>query len=83
MIPMREEKEGKEHEKSSRGSGGREHSGEKRHTREETEYSQEGRRSPVRKRQDEVAEETVDTADIHGEDDVYGGGSEEDSYAED
>lgn len=83
MIPMREEKEGKEHEKGSRGSGSREHSGEKRHDREETEYNREGRRSPVRKRHEEGAGEAVDTGDIRREDDVYGGSSEEDSYAED
>ena len=80
MIPLREEKEGKEHEKSSRG---REHSGGKRRDMEETEYSQDGRRSPVRKRQEEGAGEAVETGDIHGEDDVYGGNSEEGSYAED
>ena len=83
MIPMREEKEGKEHEKSSRGSGSREHSGEKKRDREEDEYSQETRRSPVRKRQDGGDVVAAETADIHGEDDVYGGNSGEDSYAED
>ena len=83
MIPMREEKEGKEHEKSSHSSRSREHSGESRHDRAEDEYSQETRRSPVRKRQDGGDVVAAETADIHGEDDVYGGNSGEDSYAED
>ena len=83
MIPMREEKEGKEHEKSSHSSRSREHSGESRHDRAEDEYSQETRRSPVRKRQDGGDVVVAETADIHGEDDVYGGNSGEDSYAED
>lgn len=83
MIPMREEKEGKEHEKSSHSSRSREHSGESRHDRAEDEYSQETRRSPARKRQDGGDVVAAETADIHGEDDVYGGNSGEDSYAED
>ena len=83
MIPMMEEKEGKEHEKSSHSSRSREHSGESRHDRAEDEYSQETRRSPVRKRQDGGDVVAAETADIHGEDDIYGGNSGEDSYAED
>ena len=83
MIPMRKEKEGKEHEKSSHSSRSREHSGESRHDRAEDEYSQETRRSPVRKRQDGGDVVAAETADIHGEDDIYGGNSGEDSYAED
>ena len=83
MIPLREEKEEKEHGKTSRGSGSREHSGEERHEREGTGYSQDGRRNPVRKRQEERAGGAAETGDIRGEDEVYGGDSEEDSYAED
>lgn len=78
MIPMREEKEEKEHGKTSRGNGSRKNSGEKRHDREEAGYSQEGRRNPVRKRQEEGAGEATDT----GEDNGYGEGSEEGNYAE-
>jgi len=83
MIPMREEKEGKEHEKGSRSSGSREHSGQKKHEREGTGYSHESRRNTVRKNQDEGARETGEVADIPGEADIYDGDSEEDSYAED
>ena len=85
MIPIREEKEGKDHEKSSRGSGSKEHSGERRHDREEPEYDQDTRRSPVRKRRDEGTGSGVgvEDEDIHVEDDGYSGNGGEDSYAED
>lgn len=82
MIPMREEKEGKEHEKGSRSSGSREHSGERRHDREEPEYSRDARRNTVRKRQD-GGDAAAGAVDVHGEDNVYEGDSGEDSYAED
>ena len=83
MIPMREEKEGKEHEKGSRSSVSREHSGERRHDREDSEYSQDARRNSVKKRQEAGDALATEGADIHGEDDVYGGDRGEDSYAED
>ena len=83
MIPMREEKEGKEHEKNSRSSGNREHSEEKRHDREEPEYSKDGRKNPVRKRQGEGTGADIDAVENHSENGVYDGSSEEGSYAED
>lgn len=82
MIPMREEKEGKEHEKSSRGGGREGHSGKGRHVREEPEYGQDASGSPMRKRRNGMAGEGTEGEDTHGDNGVYGGDSEEGSYAE-
>lgn len=83
MIPMREDKDGKEHEKGSHSSGDLEHSRERRHDMKESEYDQDAKRSSVRKRQDDRDMVAIETAGIYKEEDVYSGNSGEESYAED
>lgn len=83
MIPIREEKEGKDHEKGFYSSGSRERSGERQQDSEDVEYSQDGRRNSVRKRKGGEAMPDVDAADMRDGVGGYNGNSEEDSYAED
>lgn len=76
MIPLREEKES---EKSSHGSGGREHSGGRGRDKGELEYS----RETMRTRRGEGNMREEEEVESHGKDTVYDGGNEGDNYAED
>ena len=83
MIPLREEKEGKEHEKGSRAGRSRRRSTETGRGDAESGQNQEGRRGAARIRQGEDAVPDVEAVDIHGEGEAYSESGEEGSYAED
>ena len=83
MIPLREEKEGKEHEKGSRAGRSWRRSAETGRGDAESGQNQEGRRGTARIRQGEDAVPDVEAVDIRGEGEAYSESGEEGSYAED
>jgi capsular polysaccharide biosynthesis protein len=80
MIPIREEKDGKDHEKGSHNSGNRVRSGDRQQDREEVGYSQDDSKNFARKRK---SVEAIADADMHDGTRGYSENGEEDSYAED
>lgn len=80
MIPIREVAEEKGHGKTGHGSGNRKHAGERRSSRESSEYVQDEGSTVRRRPGEEVTDVEVD--DIHVEDDGNNGNGEENGYAE-